>query len=443
MRLLILCFLTLVIAKPVQAGVFDPESFTLDNGMQVVLIKNKRVPVVQHMVWYKVGSADEPAGKSGIAHYFEHLMFKGTKNLAPGEFSKTVAKNGGRDNAFTSYDYTGYFQTVAKDRLGLMMQMEADRMTGLTLTAEVIEPERQVILEERRQRTENSPAALLREQLGTVRYMNHPYRIPVIGWAHEIEQLSLNDLNDFYKKWYAPNNAVLVVEGDLTMDELRPLAEKHYGPIPRAADIIRQRPSEPPQHADRRVIKEDVRVRQASLQRSYLAPTYMNHGEDAKAPYALQVLETILSEGATSRLYKSLVVDQKLALSAGVSYSPTMRDIAGLTFWISPAPGISVETAEKALMREIDELLAKGVSQDEVIRAQKMLTRQAIFARDRLGTAARVIGSSLAVGLSLKDVESWPERITEITVGDVNRAAKAVLNNTKTVTGILLPKEAS
>ena len=433
-------FLFLAFTVPAKAAVFNPKSFTLDNGMQVVLIENNRVPVVKHMVWYKVGSADEPAGKSGIAHYFEHLMFKGTDKVGPGEFSKIVAKNGGRDNAFTSYDYTGYFQTVAKDRLGLVMKMEADRMTNLTLNKEIIEPERQVILEERRQRTDNNPGAQLREQLDTVQYMNHPYRIPVIGWAHEIEALSLDDLTTFYKKWYAPNNAILVVEGDITMDELRPLAEKYYGVIPSGPEIKRIRPSEPPAHADRRVIKKDIRVRQASLQRSYFAPSYRINQGDEVAPYALQILESIMGGSATSRLYRSLVIDQKIADSAGMSYSPTMYDLSEITFWASPKKGISIETVEQALLKEIDVLIEKGVTQDEVSRAQKTLKNEAIFARDNMGTAAQVLGSALAIDLTIEQIENWPEKISQVSVVDVNRALRKTLKDKKTVTGILIGK---
>lgn len=441
MRFFIAALIGLLVSFPLQARVFNPQSFTLKNGMQVILIPNTRVPVVKHMVWYRVGSADEPAGKSGIAHFFEHLMFKGTPSIPAGEFSKIVAKNGGRDNAFTSYDYTAYFQTVAKDRLELVMKMEADRMTHLTLTKEVIEPERLVILEERRQRTDNDPGAQLREQIDTVQYMNHPYRIPVIGWAHEIENLSLKDLRDFYKKWYAPNNAVLVVEGDVTMEELRPLAEKYYGVIPRGPDIIRQRPSEPPAHADRRVIKKDPRVRQASLQRSYLAPSYGDDKTDAKAPYALQILEHIMSGSATSRLYQSLIVDQKLAVSAGMSYSPNRLDVSELTFWASPQQGVSLDKLEKALIKEIDLLIEKGVAQDEVLRAQKSLINDAVFARDNLGTGAQVLGSSLAIGMTTDKTENWPDDIKSISRDDVNRALRSVLENKHTVTGILMAAE--
>ena len=214
-----------------QARVFDPESFMLDNGLQVVVITNRRAPIVTHMVWYKVGAADEAAGESGNAHFLEHLMFKGTKTLAPGEFSRIIAKNGGRENAFTGHDFTGYHQTVARDRLEIVMKYEADRMANLVLTDEVVLPERDVILEERRSRVDNDPGSKLQEMVRATLFLNHPYRIPVIGWEHEINELSTETALGFYKRWYAPNNAILVVAGDVTAAEVRPLAEKYYGKV--------------------------------------------------------------------------------------------------------------------------------------------------------------------------------------------------------------------
>ena len=236
-----------------EAGVFNPETFTLKNGMQVVVISNHRAPIVRHMVWYKVGAADEPRGKSGIAHFFEHLMFKKTTTLKSGEFSRIIAKNGGRDNAFTSHDYTGYHQSIAVDRLGIVMKLEADRMRGLILEDDQIEPERQVVLEERRSRTDNSPGAKLSEQMSAAMFINYPYHDPVIGWEHEIKALTKADLMKFYDQWYRPNNAILVVAGDITAAQLRPLAEKYYGSLPRGADVKRERTIEPPPNAAIRV----------------------------------------------------------------------------------------------------------------------------------------------------------------------------------------------
>ncbi|MCP5366997.1 MAG: insulinase family protein [Hyphomicrobiales bacterium] len=432
-------------AAPAGAGIFNPETFTLQNGMQVVVVPNHRVPVVTHMVWYKVGAGDEQPGKSGIAHFFEHLMFKGTPSHPNGEFSQMVARNGGTENAFTSADYTAYHQTVAKDRLPLMMELEADRMTHLALTPEQVEPERLVILEERRMRTDNRPGAILAEHVNAALFLNYPYRIPIIGWAHEIKGLTIPDLKDFYHRWYAPNNAVLVVAGDITAAELRPLAEKTYGQIPRGPDITRRRPTEPPQMAARRVVLRDPRVGQPSWSRSYLAPSYLyavNGRDEAADPYALEVLDEIMSGGATSRLYKALVVDGKLADNAGAYYNPGSLGPAKWVFHANPAHGVSMETLEKAVEAEVARLLQGGVTAAEVERAKKRMVADAVFARDSLRTGAQVLGAALAVGRTVADVEAWPERIGAVTPEQVMAAARAVLGPAH-VTAVLLPGEAS
>ena len=286
-------------------------------------------------------AADEPPGKSGIAHFLEHLMFKGTKTLASGEFSRIVARNGGRENAFTTADYTAYYQTVAVDRLELMMKMEADRMTGLVFSKKEVEPERLVILEERRQRIDNNPAAILHEYINAALFLNYPYREPVIGWENEIRALTLDDLRSFYRRWYAPNNAILVVAGDITAKELRPLAEKYYGPIPAVATPPRARPQEPPQRVARKLVLRDQRVREPSWSRSYLAPSYNSGAREHALP--LEVLAEILDGGATSRLNRVLVVEKKLAVSAGVSYDPGLLGPSRLAFYASPRPGVPMD----------------------------------------------------------------------------------------------------
>ncbi|MDD9906506.1 MAG: pitrilysin family protein [Rhodospirillaceae bacterium] len=420
------------------AAVFNPQSFTLKNGMQVVVITNHRVPVVTHMVWYKIGAMDEPAGKSGLAHYLEHLMFKGTKTLKPGEFSAIVARNGGRENAFTSQDYTGYFQSVAVDRLPLMMKIEADRMTNLVLTDDIIEPERAVVIEERRSRVDRDPSSMLGEQIRAVMFQNHPYQIPIIGWQHEIEVLTRKDLIDFYKAWYAPNNAILVISGDITVDEVRPLAEKYYGPIPAKPLPERVKWAEPPLNADLRVVLEHSRVRQPSWSRRFIAPSQM-HGATEHAD-ALQVLGEILSGGATSRLYRKLVVERKAAVSAGGWYSGRLRGPGTFGFYISPPPGGDLEEAGKAMNEEIDLLIEKGVTEEEVKKAVQRLQDSAIYARDSYRTPARVLGGALAIGQTVEDIESWPERIGMVTVDAVNRAIAHVFKDRKSVTSLLLPK---
>ena len=432
-------FVALLLAgPPPSAAVFNPQSFTLKNGMQVVVVTNHRVPVVTHMVWYRVGAMDEPPGKSGLAHYLEHLMFKGTETLKPGEFSQIVARNGGRENAFTSQDYTGYFQSVAVDRLALMMKIEADRMTNLVLDDEIIEPERAVVLEERRSRTDNDPSAMLGEQVRAAMFRNHPYGIPIIGWQHEIEGLTREDLLAFYRDWYAPNNAILVISGDITMDAVRPLAETYYGAIPARPLPARTDWVEPPLKADLRVVLEHERVRQPSWTRRFHAPSQV-YGATEHAD-ALQVLGEILSGGATSRLYRKLVVERKIAVNAGGWYNGRNRGPGSVGFYISPAPGGDIETVGAAMRAEIDLLIEKGVSQEEVAKAVQRLQDSAIYARDSYRTPARVLGGALAIGRTVEDVESWPDRIGAVTAEDVNRAIAAVLKDRKSVTAVLLPK---
>jgi zinc protease len=427
--------------RPAAAQVFNPETFTLANGLQVVVISNHRSPIITHMVWYKAGAADEVWGKSGIAHFLEHLMFRGTREIPPGEFSKIVARNGGRDNAFTSYDYTGYFQNVSRDRLELVMKMEADRMTGLALTDAVVDPERDVILEERRQVVENRPGSLLREQMNAALFLNHPYGRPVIGWEHEIRGLTRADAVAWYETHYTPNNAILIVAGDITVADLKPLAEKYYGPIPSRAVPQRVRPQEPPPRAARRIELKDQRVAQPSISRSYLAPSYAA-GEKEHA-YALQVLAELLGGAATSRLNRTVVLEQQLATSAGAWYDPTALDSGTFGVSASARSGVEIKDVEAALDAQIQKLLTDGASEDEVERAKQRMRAAAIYARDSLSTGARVIGAALTTGQTIADVEAWPQRIGEVTAAQVNAAARAILLPERSVTGLLLPKPAS
>lgn len=438
---LTLLVLATLFAGASRAEVFNPETFTLDNGMQVVVISNHRAPIVQHMVWYKVGAADEPIGKSGIAHFLEHLLFKGTERFAPGEFSEIVARNGGQENAFTSSDYTGYYQTVARDRLEIVMELEADRMTNVRLTDEVVLPERDVILEERSSRIDNDPGSQLREMMNAALYLNHPYRIPTIGWEHEMRALTTQDALDFYKQWYAPNNAILIIAGDVTAAEVRPLAEKYYGVIPAGTVPERVRVSEPTQHAPRRVRLESPRVRQPSVSITYLAPSYASGATEHT--YPLLVLDEILSGGATSRLYRELVVKQGIAAGAGSSYSGNSLDLSTFSFYISPRPGQEIVPSEAALRAQIELVLADGVTAEEVAAAKQRLRAGAVYARDSLGGAPNVFGRALTTGQTVEDVESWPDRIDLVTADQVNAAARAVFHENTSVTGELLPDPTS
>ncbi len=427
--------LLLLLAGRAHAGLFNPESFVLDNGMQVVVIPDHRAPVVHHMVWYKVGAADEEPGKSGLAHLTEHLMFKGTPDVPAGDFSKIVRRAGGQDNAFTSSDYTGYFQTIAADRLPMVMEMEADRMVNLDYAEGDFAPELKVVLEERSSRTDNNPQALLGEQMDAALYQNHPYGRPVIGWRHEIEGLSRQDAIDFYRAHYAPNNAILVVAGDITAEQLRPLAEATYGQIPARDLAPRARPQEPPQIAPRRIVLTDARVQRPSFSRSYLAPS-MTAGDSARA-VPLTVLAEILGGGASGRLYDRLVRQSDTAVYAGAWYNEGAMDMGEFAVYAAPSPGTGLQAVEDAVDAEIARIRDEGVTEEELQRAKTVLLAEAVYARDSLGKAARVFGQGLTVGQSIDQIEAWPDQVRAVTAEDVRAAAEAVLQPQRSVTGWL------
>lgn len=432
-------------ALPATAQMFDPDTFTLENGLEVVVIENHRVPVVYHMVWYKVGAADEPPGQSGIAHYLEHLMFKATETLPAGEFSRIVARHGGRDNAFTASDFTGYHQSISREHLGLVMELEADRMANLRLTEEDAIPELAVVLEERRQRVDNNPASVLHEQAQAALFQHHPYRIPIIGWEHEIRELTADHATAFYDLHYAPNNAVLVVAGAVTADEVRELAEIHYGPIPARDVPPRIRVQEPPPQAPRRVTLESPQVEQPNWSRRYLAPSY-TAGESEHA-HALQVLAEVLGGGTTSRLYRSLVIDQRIATGAGAFYSASALDLGSFGVSASPRPGLGdadgMAALERAVDAELAAILEDGVTAEEVEAAVFRARASAIYARDSLSSGAYSLGAALSSGRTVEDVEDWPNRIAAVTPEQVQAAARAVLVDRASVTAILLPQPAS
>ena len=413
-------------------------SFVLDNGLQVVVIPDRRAPVVTHMLWYKVGSADEAPGKSGIAHFFEHLMFKGTKNHPAGAFSREIAEIGGQENAFTSYDYTAYFQQVAPEALRSMMAFEADRMTNLILTDAVIGPERNVIIEERNSRVESEPGSLLGEELDATLYQNHPYRIPVIGWMHEIEQLNRADAIEFYQRYYAPNNAVLVVAGDVDADAVRQLAEETYGAVPRGPDLPpRIRPTEPEQNTARTVTLSDPRVSTPSFRKAWVVPSYTT-AEDGEAE-ALDLLSEILGGGPRSRAYEALVVEQGIASSAGAWYQSDALDATSFQIYASPRGGATLQDIETAMDAEIARIAEEGVTDAELAAAKKRYVRSLIFARDSQSGMARIYGSTLTTGGTIEDIEKWPDRIEAVTAEQVREAARRHLDQSRSVTGYLLP----
>ncbi len=415
-------------------------SFNLNNGMQVVVIEDHRAPVVTHMVWYRVGAADEKPGKSGIAHFLEHLMFKGTETMAPGEFSQIVSANGGQENAFTSFDYTGYFQKVSADRLPLMMQIEADRMQNLILSEEEVLPERDVVLEERNARTENSPGALLREQRNAMQYFNHHYGIPVIGWKHEIAQLTQQDALDFYKQYYAPNNAILIVAGDTSPDEVRALAQEYYGKRTPSDNLPeRIRAQEPPHLAPLRIEMRDARVRQPQMVRTYLAENRKT-GDQAEAA-ALEMLAQLLGgSGITSYLGQELQLKQKVALNISAFYSGVSLDKDTFGLFVLPAPNVSRKQAEDALDVALLEFLDSAIDEAHLTRLKTQAKAGQIYARDSLSGLARGYGAALTSGLTIEDVQAWPDVLQSVTAEDVKTAARKVLNMNNSVTSWLLPK---
>ncbi|WP_445285926.1 M16 family metallopeptidase [Yoonia sp. 2307UL14-13] len=416
-----------------QAG--DVTNFTLDNGMEVVVIEDHRAPAVTHMVWYRVGSADEPVGSSGVAHYLEHLLFKATENMDSGEFSATVAANGGTDNAFTSYDYTAYFQRVAADRLELMMRMEADRMNNLVLTDADIVTERNVVLEERNQRTENNPNALAREQISAALYQNHRYGVPIIGWKHEIEDLTKEDALDFYDLYYSPNNAILVVAGDADPEEVRRLAEQHYGVIP-AEDQLpeRIRPEEPPQRAERRLTYVDARVSQPYLVRTYLAPE-RDPGAQEEAAALVYLAELLGGSSFTSDLGRALQFDSQTAIYTNASYSGSSLDDTVFSIAVVPAQGVRLSDAEAAMDQVVADFMENPIDPERMDAIRTQMRASEVFALDNVDGLARRYGAALTQGLTVEDVQAWPELLQQVTEDDIKAVAAKVFNRDQSVTG--------
>ncbi len=402
------------------------------------MIPNPRVAAVSHMLWYKVGAIDEEPGKSGIAHFLEHLMFRGTENLQPGEFSSLIANFGGNDNAFTTQDNTTYFQNIARENLALAMMLEADRMTGLQLDEELVTRERDVVLEERSSRIDNKPRNKLTEQMRAALYLNHPYNKPTIGWRHEIEQFTLHDTGAFYRKYYAPNNAVLIVAGDITAEELRPLAERYYGNIPAQDTPPREIPMEPQPSAFREVTVQDEKVREPEWIRMYLAPS-STYGKSEHA-LPLVLLAEVLGGSETGRLYQSLVVEKKLALQAYAYYDDISLGPTSFTLYVVPAKDVDFARVEAAVKQELKAILDEGVTNKELQRAQKKLKAEAIYAQDGLQNMAHIYGRVLVSGLDTSYIENWPVMVDNVTSAQITAAAEYIFKPERSVTGKLYPE---
>jgi zinc protease len=411
-------------------------TFKLANGMQVVVLPDHHAPVVTHLIMYRAGSADEPPGKSGIAHFLEHLMFKGTEKNPAGRFSQMLGTIGGQENAFTTFDYTGYYQRVPREYLKTVMGFEADRMTGLVLSDANVLPERNVVLEEYNMRVANSPEARLNEQISAALYLNHPYGRPVIGWRSEIEKLGRKDALGFYHQFYRPENAVVVVVGDVTADEVKALAEKTYGAIKGEEATARLRPQEPPPVAVRRLTMADARVAHPGIYRTYLVPSYAN-AKDGEAE-AIDVLAQILGANSNSRLYRHLVVEKRVATNAGAAYRGPAVDNTRLTLYANPAPNESLPAVEKEIDAVIAGIAESGVTADELERAKTRMIADAIYAQDSQLSMARWFGTALTTGSTVQDLLTWPDRVKKVTAADVQAAAKTWLDRRHSVTGYLV-----
>ncbi len=438
-RFMYAIFAVVAFALPGRAA--DVTTFTLDNGMDVVVLEDHRAAVVVHMVWYRVGAADEPPGKSGIAHFLEHLLFKGTDDLGPGELSATVTKNGGSDNAFTSQDYTAYFQRIASDRLELVMTMEADRMRDLEMTQDDVITERQVVLEERGTRVDSDPGSLFREQRNAAQYLNHPYGIPVIGWRHEMEQLNRDDAFDFYQRYYAPNNAILIVAGDVEPAEVRALAEKHYGPLEPTANLPeRLRPQDPPHLSERRLSLTDARIAQPFVTRSYRAPE-RDSGDQFQAAKLVMLAEVLGGSAATSVLGQKLQFETEQAIFTSASYSGVSLDDTTFGLVIAPTPALSLAQAEAALDNAVAEFLEEGVDADQFESIKMQLRASLIYGEDNISAQANRYGAALTSGLTIADIQAWPDLLQTVTADDVLQAAHEIFNKDNAVTGWAKPAE--
>jgi zinc protease len=430
--------MTQKVSQMTASGAAIPFHAQLENGLEVLVIQDRRAPVVTHMIYYKNGSADDPVGKSGIAHFLEHLMFKGTQKHPKGQFSEIVAGLGGQENAFTSYDYTAYYQRVAKDHLGAMMAIESDRMTGLVLDDSEVASERDVVIEERKMRTDSDPAAQLQESLLATLYVHHPYGTPVIGWGHEIEGLAREDALSYYRSFYRPDNALLIVAGDVEPDDVMALAKTHYGVVPRggANALTRNRVREPEAKASRLVQLADAKVEQPMAQRAYIVPSHQTaQGNEA---FALEVFSQILGGGTTSRLYRELVVNQQIAVSAGSWYWNDALDMGQFGAYAVPNEGITLQALDEAIDTVIASFMANPVSDRELDRAKTRLIADMIYAQDSQAYLARIYGSTLTTGGNVSDVQLWPERIRAITMADLQGVGAKYLARKRAVIGHLL-----
>ncbi len=419
------------------AAVFYPTDFTLANGLEVVVVPNHLSPVVSQMVWYKVGAADEAAGKNGLAHYLEHLMFRGTANIPPDEFSRQIAAQGGEDNAFTAYDYTAYFEEVSADHLSMIMQMEADRMHNLIITPETADPELKVVLDERQQRTDNEPDGRFVERLDNQFMPHYAYGRPVIGWKREIEKLSAVDAQKFYQSHYAPNNAVVIISGDVKAEEVMRLAAATFGSVPRGDIAPRHVFAAAPEPKTHDFTQKDAGVEQPQIIWRFAAPSYAT--QKTNEAYANEVLVSVLDDGEVGALYQKLVDGQNIASGIETGYDPDARGETSFTIAAVPRPTVGYKKLQQALRATLKDMAQKGLDEKTVDDAKQRLQRSAIFAREGLMMPGYAFGMALTTGHKVEDVEAWPDRINAVTTEQVNAALRALASTTRQTMGALLP----
>jgi len=423
-----------IAARAEQAKAFQ---FALQNGMQVLVIPDHRAPVVTQMLWFRVGAVDDPPGLSGLAHFFEHMMFRGTPSVPGDQFSQTVARNGGEDNAFTTHDYTAFYEQIAKDRLRTIMGLEADRMANLNLSDPNVRTERDVVMEERRMRIDNDPQALTHEQMEAALHLSHPYGRPVIGWPDEIRHIGRVEASDFYTHHYAPNNAILVVAGDVTREDVRAAAEAEFGKLPARELVPRADFAQPPRLAETRMVIARPDVKVPVFERIYRVVSY-TEAKPGEAE-ALETLAQLLGGDATGILYRKLVVDTKLASDVDVSYDGYARDAGEFTISAVPRPGVRLETLEAvtdSVLKAYARVLPKAA---DLERAKTQLVADATYQRDSQYQLATAYGQALAIGLTVDDVEEWPDRIRAVTGQALRDAAANDLDRREAVTAYLKP----
>jgi zinc protease len=427
-----------LILLPLAAAQATVHERVLGNGMKVLVKRDDRAPIVTSQVWYKVGSSYEHGGVTGVSHVLEHMMFKGTENLAPGEFSRIIAENGGRENAFTGRDYTAYFQTLAADRLPVAFELEAERMRRLTLPEDEFLKELEVVKEERRLRTDDNPEALTFERFNATAYEASPYRIPIIGWASDLDAMQVGDLRDWYRKWYAPNNATLIVVGDVEPDQVFALAEKHFGPL--APETLGQpKPRSEPEQVGEKRLTVKAPAKEPYLLMGWKTPA-LGHAAEPWEPYALEMLVSVLDGGASSRFRRDLVRGSRIAASAGASYNAFNRLPGMLLIDGTPAKGHSVAELEQALLAQVERLKTEPVGDDELARIRSQLIAGKVYEKDSVFYQAMQLGQLETVGLGWSLVDEYVERLSAVTPAQIRTVAEKYLTDDNRTVAVLDPQ---